>query len=1060
MSVVVAVRVRPFNKREIELDTKNCVKMNGGTTILVDEAGDERPFTFDYSFWSHDGFKQEPSGKLIPTDNKYADQQKVYDAVGKQILANAMTGYHCCMFAYGQTGSGKSYSMIGFGANPGIVPIVCEEFFKTIDKQKSAKKMFEVNFSMTEIYNERVQDLLIPINKRPVGGLKVREAKSVGIYVEGLSKHAVDSYQAIQDKMAEGAENRTIASTQMNACSSRAHTIITIEFKQKELIDGKMVEKFSVINLVDLAGSEKVAKSGATGDRLKEGCSINKSLSVLGLVISTLADKAVGKNKKTVVPYRDSSLTRILQNALGGNSKTLMICAISPSSNNYEESLSTLRYADQAKKIQNHAVVNESETDKKIRELKNENDELKKIIAQLKTGNLSAASHLMDLDSEEGEIMKNLKGEEFEKKIKELEEMLKGKSNLMNEMEKSFEMKLKESKDRVIQKETFNYKVPHVININEDPLLSGKIYHNLEQTKILYIGRKNSNPPPHIVLQSIGIQPNHARIENRKDGFYLVPGSPAASEFIFLNGNNVNEPTQLKNLDRIVFGVGSLFIFNDPLHPDPPRGKLSANEIDWEHCQREITNQHQNFSIAVDPAEEKKKQEKLREIESEYERMKVNHQEQLNKLEEEHNKKIQEIVHQMSILPTEKDEMMQNEVKNFELLREEFDKSFVNKLEVEKSKKEEITKEFLKTFQEKDTKKLEQKMTKIFPNIVETNLIAAELHRNIVFSIHISYFYIDIDNIKNYDKQKKYRIKVRVDNNELGYSYFWDLRKFTSRYFMIKELAETIAEGGKITELDQEKDPFWDPPEVQKVGEGFLKLMSLAYLTDNPNELILVGDNGKSGLLNVDIVPTNNLGEPLDADDPIFDEFVDNPNDLKGKDLYFNVVIGKGKIPDKLCTDPFVKYTLKIPDEKGVLIDTTFKSEVIKGKYPEIDFNYSKLHCYKNFSEEILKYLLKNNVSFEVYAFPDREVVVQSNSMLKLSKFGSMAPSTPAPPSSSSNANKLKTPEKTTPMMAQSSIVPGPGQKSSSFANSKEGTKVDDKSAKKPEEKKKGCEVF
>lgn len=1052
MSVVVAVRVRPFNAREVELNSKLCVKMVGNTTTLIEDTGEERPFTFDYSFWSHDGFHEDPSGRFVPDSDKYADQQFVYEKVGRQILDNATDGYHCCLFAYGQTGSGKSYSMIGFGANAGIVPITCEEIFKRIEKTRGPKKSYEVNFSMTEIYNERVQDLLIPIHRRPPGGLKIREAKSVGVYVEGLSKHAVDSYAAIQDKMAEGNHNRTIAATQMNATSSRAHTIITIEFKQKDLVDGRTIEKFSVINLVDLAGSEKVAKSGATGDRLKEGCSINKSLSVLGLVISVLASKSMGKEKKTVVPYRDSSLTRILQNALGGNSKTLMICAISPSNNNVEESLSTLRYADQAKKIQCHAIVNESESDKKIRELKNENEELKKMIAQLRSGNLvTLPVGLLDENESEGAPMVNTEG--LERRIKEYEEAMKSKQSLIADMEKSFELRLKESKEKSQHQEKNDYSVPHIINLNEDPFLSGKIYHNLDHLKVLYVGRRNSEPPPHIVLQSIGIQPNHARIEKKGDAFFLVPASPAASEFLFLNGNNVTETTELKNYDRIVFGIGSLFIFHDPRHPDPPRGKLSVNEIDWENCQREITNQHQIFTVAADPAEEKRKQERMNEIESECERLIKANEEQKRKLEEEYNKKIQQIVNEMSMLPNEREEMMQNEVKNFEILREEFDKSFIHKLEVEKSKKEEITKEFMKTFQEKDTKKLEQKMTKIFPNIVETNLIASELHRNIVFSIHISYFYIDMENLNHYEKQKKYRIKIKVENNELGYSYFWDLRKFTSRYFMIKDLAEKYSETGKLDELDQEHDPFWDPPEYQKVGEGFLKLMSLAYLTDNPNELILVGDNGKSGLLNVDVLPTNSAGEPLDPDDPIFEDFVDNLNDLKGKDIYFRVIITKAKLPSKICTDPFVKYTLKFPDAKGELVDQVFRTEKVPGKNSDVDFKYSQLHCYKNFDDQMIKYLLKNNMCFEIFAFSDRETVAKDPN-LRMSKL--VLPLAPQPP-----------PEKTQPpkkdSIAQSTLIggtkfgqaPAPAQPARPSASDKSG-------GGRPEKKndKKGCSIF
>lgn len=733
-----------------------------------------------------------------------------------------------------------------------------------------------------------------------------------------------------------------------------------------------------------------------------------------------------------------------------------MICAISPSNNNYEESLSTLRYADQAKKIQCNAVINESETDKKIRELKNENDELKKMIAQLRTGNFAGISSI-NLDQDTADLMNN--SENFEKKIKELEEMLKGKNQLMNDMEKSFDMKLKESKDKVNVKVENNYNVPHLTNLNEDSLLSGKIYHNLEQIKVLYVGRKNSEPTPHIILQSIGIQPNHARIEKRSDGYFIVPACPAACEFIFLNGQNVNEPTKLENFDRLIFGIGSLFIFHDPQNPSAPRGNLSANEIDWENCQRELTSQHQHFSVgAADPAEEKRKQEKLKQIEEEYERMNKAHEEQLKNLELEHKSKMQEIVNQMSVHSADKEEVIQNEIKNFELLKEEFDKSFNQKIELEKNKKEEITKEFLKTFQEKDTKKLELKMNKIFPNIVETNLIASELKRNIVFSIHISYFYIDIDNIKNYEKQKKYRIKVKVDNNELGYSYFWDLRKFTSRYFMIKELAEKMSEGGPVEEYDQEKDPFWDPPEYQKVGEGFLKLMSLVYLTDNPNELILVGDNGKSGLLNVDIVPTNADGEPLEPDDPIFDDFIDNPNDLKGKDIYFNVVIGEGKLPPKLCTDSFVKYNLKLFNENQELVDVTFKTDKISGSNPEPDYKYKKLLCYKNFNDEAIKYLLKNNVNFEVFAFPEREVVQQAP-MLRLSKVPTPAPSTPT---------LIKSSEPPRSNLQQSILVPDVSSKKAAPPTSPNVAKkplhndAEDRKREKekPKAEKKACEIF
>lgn len=278
MSVKVAVRVRPYNTREIELNSELCLEMNQNTTTIKDTStGSTRDFTFDYSFWSHDCFETTPDGLYVPTSDKYADQKFVFEKVGIEILDNAWLGYHCCLFAYGQTGAGKSYSMVGYGPNKGIVPISCEEIFQRIEKNDIPNKEFQIQFSMLEIYNEKIQDLLIPINQRPHGGLKVREHKTLGVYVEDLTKHPVDSYPSIEAKMEEGNRNRTIGSTLMNASSSRAHTIITIEFKQIENVGGRKSEKLSVINLVDLAGSEKLSKTGATGDRMKEGYFIAKN---------------------------------------------------------------------------------------------------------------------------------------------------------------------------------------------------------------------------------------------------------------------------------------------------------------------------------------------------------------------------------------------------------------------------------------------------------------------------------------------------------------------------------------------------------------------------------------------------------------------------------------------------------------------------------------------------------------------------------------------------------------------------------------------------------------
>ncbi|CAE7461729.1 Kif13a, partial [Symbiodinium pilosum] len=221
------------------------------------------------------------------------------------------------------------------------------EIFRRIAKETDPNKRYEVTVSMIEIYNEAIQDLLIDPSLRPKKGLEVRESKALGIYIDGVIKRPVECYEAIETTIEEATEHRTVGSTLMNATSSRAHTVQIIEFKA--IKDGSAT--VSMINLVDLAGSEKAGQTGATGDRLKEGSHINKSLSALGNVIEKLADRGGEKKKNVVIPYRESKLTRLLQNALGGSSKTIMICALSPASSNHEETLSTLRYADRAKKI-------------------------------------------------------------------------------------------------------------------------------------------------------------------------------------------------------------------------------------------------------------------------------------------------------------------------------------------------------------------------------------------------------------------------------------------------------------------------------------------------------------------------------------------------------------------------------------------------------------------------------------------------------------------------------------------------------------------------------------
>lgn len=322
---------------------------------------EEKSFTFDKSFWSHD-----------PRDEHYATQEDVYDSLGEEFLDHNFEGYHTCIFAYGQTGSGKSYTMMGTPDQPGLIPRTCEDLFERIAaaQDETPNISYNVRVSYFEVYNEHVRDLLVPVvpHQAPYY-LKIRESPTEGPYVKDLTEVPVRSLHEILRYMRIGDNNRTTASTKMNDTSSRSHAVFTIMLKQihHDLETDETTERSSRIRLVDLAGSERAKSTEATGQRLREGSNINKSLTTLGRVIAALADPKKQhshhhghrrtKSMSSVVPYRDSILTWLLKDSLGGNSKTAMIACVAPS--DYEETLSTLRYADQAKRIRTRAVVNQ-----------------------------------------------------------------------------------------------------------------------------------------------------------------------------------------------------------------------------------------------------------------------------------------------------------------------------------------------------------------------------------------------------------------------------------------------------------------------------------------------------------------------------------------------------------------------------------------------------------------------------------------------------------------------------------------------------------------------------
>ncbi|KAJ7341341.1 hypothetical protein JRQ81_005321, partial [Phrynocephalus forsythii] len=583
--VKVAVRVRPLSRREIDLHTKCVVDVDENKVILNpvntnlskgDARNQPKVFAYDHCFWSMDEAVKE----------KYAGQDIVFKCLGENILQNAFEGYNACIFAYGQTGSGKSYTMMGTADQPGLIPRLCSALFERAQEEESEEQSFKVEVSYMEIYNEKVRDLLDPKGSRQ--SLKVREHSVYGPYVDGLSKLAVASYKDIESLMSEGNKSRTVAATNMNEESSRSHAVFKIILTHTlyDVKSGTSGEKVGKLSLVDLAGSERATKTGAAGDRLKEGSNINKSLTTLGLVISALADQAAGKNKNKFVPYRDSVLTWLLKDSLGGNSKTAMVATVSPAADNYDETLSTLRYADRAKNIVNHAVVNEDPNARIIRELR---EEVEKLREQLTKAEAMKSPELKE------------RLEESEKLIQEMtvtwEEKLRKTEEIAQERQKQLEslgISLQSSGIKVGDNKCF------LVNLNADPALNELLVYYLKEHTL--VGSDNSQD---IQLCGMGILPEHCIIDITSDGRVML--TPHKNTRTFVNGTAVTGPTQLHHGDRILWGNNHFFRLNLPKkkkkadgeeeeRDSPMKGSSSSEQLDLDGDSSSEVSSEINFN--------------------------------------------------------------------------------------------------------------------------------------------------------------------------------------------------------------------------------------------------------------------------------------------------------------------------------------------------------------------------------------------------------------------------------------------------------------------------------
>ncbi|XP_040008353.1 kinesin-like protein KIF1B isoform X1 [Xiphias gladius] len=857
-SVKVAVRVRPFNSREMSKESKCIIQMQGNTTTIINPKAPKEPaktFSFDYSYWSH----------TTPEDPSFASQNLVYNDIGKEMLQHAFEGYNVCIFAYGQTGAGKSYTMMGKQeeGQEGIIPMLCEDLFEKINEDCNKEELsYSVEVSYMEIYCERVRDLLNPKNK---GNLRVREHPLLGPYVEDLSKLAVTSYTDIADLMDAGNKARTVAATNMNETSSRSHAVFTIVFTQRkhDSETDLSTEKVSKISLVDLAGSERADSTGAKGTRLKEGANINKSLTTLGKVISALAEVSKKKKKSDFIPYRDSVLTWLLRENLGGNSRTAMVAALSPADINYDETLSTLRYADRAKNIKCNAVINEDPNNKLVRELKDEVARLKELLraqglgdildidpmgddcpgsgikspigsltASPSSGSLCSQGGLQSVTSIQERIMSTPGGEEAIERLKESEKIIA-------ELNETWEEKLRKTEAIRMEREALlaemgvairedggtlgvfsPKKTPHLVNLNEDPLMSECLLYYIKDG-ITRVGQADAERRQDIVLSGAHIKEEHCifRSERNANGDVIVMLVPCEGSETYVNGKRVEDAIQLRSGNRIIMGKNHVFRFNHPEQARAEREKTPSAEtpvepVDWTFAQRELLEKQ-----GIDMKQEMEK--RLTEMEILYKKEKEEADQLLEQQRLVYESKLQELQKQVDT------RSLVAETPDEEELEEEEEEEEPKLLGLPWTQHEfEMAQWAFRKWRYHQFTSLRDQLWGNAVYLKEANAISVELKKKVQFQ-----FVLLTDTLysplppellptepeKERDPRPFPRTVVAVEVQDLknGATHYWSLDKLKQRLDQMREMYDRAGEMASTHQEDGEgtltgNDPFYD----------------------------------------------------------------------------------------------------------------------------------------------------------------------------------------------------------------------------------------------------------
>ncbi|XP_043506446.1 kinesin-like protein unc-104 isoform X13 [Frieseomelitta varia] len=889
-SVKVAVRVRPFNNREISREAQCIIEMSGSTTSILNPKAPPgskdaiKSFNYDYSYFSMD-----------PNDTNYSSQLMVYKDIGEEMLEHAFEGYNVCIFAYGQTGAGKSYTMMGKQeeGQEGIIPQICKDLFRKISRNSNECLKYSVEVSYMEIYCERVRDLLNPKNK---GNLRVREHPLLGPYVEDLSKLAVMSYQDIHDLIDEGNKARTVAATNMNETSSRSHAVFTIFFTQQkhDSITGLVTEKVSKISLVDLAGSERADSTGAKGTRLKEGANINKSLTTLGKVISALAEIAATKKKKKAdfIPYRDSVLTWLLRENLGGNSKTAMIAAVSPADINYDETLSTLRYADRAKQIVCKAVVNEDANAKLIRELKEEIQKLRELLKQEGIDVQEGPDGKVTYEKKESrdEIVRATKREDDVKEprsripshttstiAEEAVDQLQASEKLIAELNETWEEKLKRTELIRLQREAVfaemgvavkedgvtvgvfsPKKTPHLVNLNEDPMMSECLIYYIKDG-FTRIGSAEANIPQDIQLCGPHILSEHCVFENHEGIITLIPKKGA---LIYVNGREVTEPIVLKTGSRVILGRNHVFRFNHPDQVRERREKGSPAEtpgngetVDWNFAQIELLEKQ-----GIDLKAEMEK--RLLVLEEQFRKEK----EEADQLFEEQRKSyearidaLQRQVEEQSMTMSMYSSYTPEDFNNIE------EDIFVNPLfDAESNWTEREFQLAAWAFRKWKYHQFTSLRDDLWGNAIflkEANAISVELKKKVQFQFTLLtdtlYSPLPPDLLPAIDDEEEEErpfprtiVAVEVQDTKNGATHYWTLDKLRQRLELMREMYHNEAELSPTSpdfniESITGGDPFYDRfPWFRMVGRSFVYLSNLMYPVPLIHKVAIVNEKG------------------------------------------------------------------------------------------------------------------------------------------------------------------------------------------------------------------------